>query len=148
MLHEDPMRALEPFLGAWTLQADFPGARPEDTRGRTTFEWLLGGRFLCQRSEIAHPAAPDAFSVIRADPETGAFLQHYDSRGVVRIYAMTFDGSVWTLRRETPDFTPVAFAQRFTGTFAHDGRTIDGAWETRRADARWELDFRLVYTRS
>ena len=51
MPHEDPMRALEPFLGAWTVQADFPGARPEDTRGRATFEWLLGGRFLCQRSE-------------------------------------------------------------------------------------------------
>src|SRR4051794_24789701 len=59
----------------------------------------------------------------------------------------TFDGSVWTLRRETADFTPLAFAPRFTGTFAQDGRTIDGAWETRRDDAEWELDFPLVYAR-
>jgi hypothetical protein len=40
------------------------------------------------------------------------------SRGVVRIYAMTFDDGVWILRRESADFTPLAFAQRFVGPTA------------------------------
>ena len=38
--------------------------------------------------------------IVSADLETGAYTQHYyDSRGVVRLYAMTFAGGVWTLTR-------------------------------------------------
>jgi hypothetical protein len=35
------------------------------------------------------------------------------------------------LTRETPDFTPLLFAQRFIGTFSADDNTIDGRWEKR-----------------
>lgn len=33
------------------------------------------------------------------------------------------------LTREVPDFSPLDFGQRFTGTFSADGDTITGAWE-------------------
>jgi hypothetical protein len=54
---------------------------------------------------------------------------------------------VWTLLRDTPDFTPLAFAQRFTGTFSADGRRINGRWETSQDGSAWALDFHLSYTK-
>ena len=50
---------------------------------------------------------------------------------------------------EAPDFTPLEFRQRFTGTFSADGNTIDGAWETAPAGGgQWEHDFGLTYRRA
>lgn len=78
-------------------------------------------------------------AVIAPDPETGGYTQHYyDSRGVVRLYAMTFTDGVWQLLRDKPDFSPLAFRQRFVGRVDEDGDTISGAWER---------DFGLVYRR-
>lgn len=100
------------------------------------------------RPEIPVPQAPDGLMVIRADPGTGAYTQHYfDSRGVARLYAMGFEDGVWTLTRESPDFTPLDFRQRFTGTFSEDGNTITGAWEAGFDGGGWEHDFDLTYRR-
>ena len=82
------------------------------------------------------------------DPNGESYTQHYfDSRGVVRVYAMTFDGGRWTLMRSAPDFTSLDFSQWFTGTFAEDGNSINAAWETSNDGVHWEHDFDLTYTR-
>jgi hypothetical protein len=53
-----------------------------------------------QRSEAPDPA-PDSLAVVSVDPKAGAYTQHYfDSRGVVRLYAMTLNGGTWTLTRD------------------------------------------------
>ena len=68
---------------------------------------------------------------------------------MVRLYAMTLAGGVWTLTRESADFTPLDFRQRFTGTFSADGNAISGAWETSPADGgEWKHDFGLTYRRA
>jgi hypothetical protein len=104
---------------------------------------------MVQRTEVPALEAPDALMIVGADLETGTYTQHYyDSRGVVRRYAMTFAGGVWTLTRESPDFTPLDFRQRFTGTFGADGNTISGAWESGRDAGGWEHDFALTYRRA
>jgi hypothetical protein len=133
---------LEPFVGTWRVETSL-GEVPAET----TFEWALGGAFLLQRSRIDMAEAPDALCVIA--PADDAFTQHYfDSRGVVRVYAMTFDGSEWTLTRDTPDFTPLAFSQRYVGRFSADGTRIDGRWETARpGNPDFELDFEIAYVR-
>jgi hypothetical protein len=62
---------------------------------------------------------------------------------------MSLAGGVWTLTRESPDFTPLDFRQRFTGTFSADQNTISGAWETAPADGgEWKHDFGLTYRRA
>jgi hypothetical protein len=140
------MKRLHPLVGEWDVDTSL--APPGSIRARTTFEWTLDGRFLLQRSEIDLAEAPNGLCVIAPDPETGAFRQHYfDSRGVVRLYAMTFEDGVWTLRREAPDFTPLSFSQRYRGELSHDGTRIHGAWEKTAADGSWEHDFDLTYTR-
>ena len=49
--------------------------------------------------------------------------------------------------READDFTPLEFAQRYTGTFSPDGQRIDGHWESAQDGVTWELDFHLNYTK-
>ena len=140
------------FVGEWILEVRFPGheqAPGEGPRARSRFEWALDGQFLLQRTEVPVPAAPDSLAIIGVDPQTGAYTQHYyDSRGVARLYAMSLAGRAWTLTRESADFSPLDFRQRFTGTFSPDGNTISGAWEKDLDGAGWEHDFALTYRRA
>jgi uncharacterized protein DUF1579 len=146
----DALARLNVFVGEWTLEARFPGDQPapDGTRARSRFEWTLDGQFLVQRTEVPIPEAPDGLMIVAADPRTGAYVQHYyDSRGVVRVYAMTFADGVWTLTREFADFSPLDFRQRFTGTVSADATAITGAWEKDTGDG-WRHDFALTYRRA
>jgi hypothetical protein len=140
--------SLAALVGEWREQATFADALPTDI-GRTVFEWVLGGRFLLQRSESPQSDVPSSVAIIAPDKTPETFTQHYfDSRGVVRLYAMTIRNGIWMLERTTPDFTPLDFSQRFIGTFSNDGNAIEGAWQTSHdAGATWEHDFGLTYTR-
>jgi hypothetical protein len=145
---DERLDRLEIFLGEWRLEAPaFPlPAELADAAG-TTFEWTLDGAFLLQRSFVPVPEAPNGLCVIGLDPDD-AYTQHYfDSRGIARLYAMSFDGREWTLERHAPDFSPLDFHQRWLGTFSADGDRIAGRWETSQDGRDWELDFELFYRR-
>jgi hypothetical protein len=149
--HEENRR-LEPLVGEWSLAMVMPGKdRPDplpDVGARVAFEWLGDGAFLLERWSVPIPEAPDGLAVIGWDEGRGTFLQHYfDTRGVARVYAMTFDGRVWTLERTSADFSPFDFSQRFRGTLNDDGKLIEGTWEIAEDKATWEKDFDLIYTR-
>ncbi len=58
---------------------------------------------------------------------------------------MSFSDGVWKLWRETPDFSPLPFSQRFEGVFGSDGRRIEGAWEICHDGSTWEHDFAMTY---
>lgn len=135
--------SLRGLVGTWGMTVDIPGA--ENVRGQVVFEVL--GEILVQRITVPMPEAPDSCSVI-VTAEDGGYVQHYfDSRGVARLYAMTFDGHTWTLERTTPDFSPLDFSQRFVGTLSDDGTTIDGEWRASNDGQQWQRDFGLTYTR-
>jgi hypothetical protein len=90
-----------------------------------------------------HPEAPDGIAIICFDADKATLLQHYfDSRGIARVYEMTFVDKVWTLQRfaAAPDFS-----QRFAGAFDDD--TIGGRWESSSDGRNWKPDFALTYTR-
>jgi hypothetical protein len=147
----DPLDALAPFLGEWTMEVAFEDMPPvTDSGARVGFEWLPGRRFLVQRWEIPVPEAPDGIAIIGADlASDGNYLQHYfDTRGVARVYKMSFDGSVWKLWRDEQDFTPLDFSQRYSGTFSDDGKTIAGAWEICHDGKTWERDFDMTYRKT
>ena len=139
------LERLEPFVGEWRIDApafELPAGAGE---ARTSFEWALGGAFLLERSSVPVPEAPDGLCLIGPGDGDG-YVQHYfDSRGIARVYAMTFDGRTWTLERHEPDFTPLSFHQRWLGTL--DGDAIAGRWETSPDGREWELDFELAYHR-
>jgi hypothetical protein len=140
------LERLEPLVGEWRIEA--PGLPlPAEIAGdaRTTFEWILGGAFLLQRSSVPVPGAPDGCSIVGTDEGDGYTQHYFDSRGIARVYAMTFDGRDWTLERHAPDFTPLHFHQRWLGSLSGD--TIQGRWETSPDGREWELDFGLEYHR-
>jgi len=60
---------------------------------------------------------------------------------------MTFTDGIWTLQRDTADFSPLPFAQRFRGTFSDDATTIHARWELAEDGQAWRPDFDLTYTR-
>jgi hypothetical protein len=145
----ESLQALEPFVGEWSLVAAFKDMPPADAGARVTFEWLPGKMFMIERWEVPVPEAPDGIAIIGADPGSeGNYLQHYfDSRGVARLYKMSFKDGVWKLRRDEPDFSPLDFSQRFTGTFSADGKSVAGSWEISHDGTTWEHDFDLTYTK-
>jgi hypothetical protein len=146
----DSLDSLEPLVGEWTMKPEFEGIPPDAPGAPVSFEWLSGRRFLIERWEVPVPEAPDGIAIIGADPEReGGYLQHYfDSRGVARVYRMSLDDGVWRLWRDEPDFSPLDFSQRFTGTFSDGGKTISGTWEISHDGETWEKDFDLNYTRA
>jgi len=137
------MERLSPLVGEWSMQTSLGPAL-----GHASFEWALGGQYLLERTEVPDvPEAPDGLAIIGVDPQ-GSFLQHYyDSRGVTRLYSMTFEDGTWTLLRDKPDFTPLEFSQRYVGQLSPDADTIDGRWEVAEDGADWRLDFTLVFHR-
>jgi hypothetical protein len=137
-----PNPALAPLavlIGHWHVEVpQFPG-QP----GLVTFEWLEGGAYLRQYSVPPEPV-PTATVVIGRDDASGAYAAlYYDSRGVSRVYQMSFDGGVWRMWREAPGFW-----QRFSATVGADGDSLRGAWEKSPDGSTWEHDFDIVYTRS
>jgi hypothetical protein len=119
-----------------------------DDSARIGFEWTLDGAFLLQRASVPVPGAPDPLAVIGPDADGEGYTQHYfDSRGIARVYAMTFDGREWTLERHAPDFSPLPFHQRWIATLGADADAIDGRWETSPDGGDWEPDFELAYRR-
>jgi hypothetical protein len=140
---------LSPLIGKWLLVASFGEEVQTDPEAWVVFDWLPGGHFLTQRWQVPMPEAPDGLAIIGADPaRPGQFLQHYfDSRGVARVYKMTFDGTVLTLWRDEPDLSPLDFEQRYVGRLASDGSRISGAWQSRYPGKDWEHDFGLDYAR-
>ena len=132
------------LAGEWELAVDLPGS--EDVRGHVLFDAM--GDVLVQRTTLPVPGAPDSCCVVVA-ADDGSYVQHYfDSRGVARLYAMTFDGRTWTLERTRPDFSPLDICQRFTGTVREDRMTIDGEWQSSADGQQWKRDFGLTYTRT
>jgi hypothetical protein len=136
---------LEPFealVGTWTTEATHPMYPSTVVRGRSTFEWLEGKRFLIQRSVTDHPDFPDAMAVFGVTDEQLS-MHYFDSRGVYRVYVVSLSEGTWRFSRDAP-----GFSQRFTGTFSDDGNTITGLSELSRDGSTWDDDLAITYRRA
>ena len=140
------LEGLGVFVGEWNLEVtsmSFRNVPSAVERGRASFSWLDGGAFLLQRSEISNAEFPRSVAVIGPDDAAGTYgMLYFDSRGVSRIYKMTFSEGIWTLWRNFP-----GFSQRFHGTFNDDNNIIKARWEKSSDGSNWELDFELTYTK-
>src|SRR5215208_6381047 len=108
-MDEADLRAkLEPFqalIGEWTIEMTHPMVEDTVLRGRATYEWLEGDRFLIQRAVNEHPDFPDS------------------------LCAIGFAGRELTLGRDTP-----GFAQRGSAKGSDDGSTLAGVWQLNEDD--------------
>jgi hypothetical protein len=147
MNEADPRAKLEPFqalIGEWTIEMTHPMVEGTVVRGRTTYEWLEGGRFLIQRAVTEHPYFPDSLCVIGVmEGENDLSMQYFDSRGVHRLYAIGFDGRELTLERDAP-----GFAQRVSATLSDDGSALAGVWQLNEDDQGYRDDLAFTYRRA
>jgi hypothetical protein len=137
------LRSLAPLSGKWRWIAANPSEEgPRQVRGRVSFEWLEGGRFLVMRSTSAAPF-PSGISIIgMAEGTQRIVMNYFDSRGVARIYRVRLARGVLKIWRYAP-----GFSQRFTGRFAARGTRIEARWEKSTDGKSWEHDFEMTYTR-
>ena len=143
----DPRSKLEPFealIGEWTVEMTHPAVEGTVIRGRTTYEWLEGGRFLIQHAVNEHPDFPDSLSVVGVmEGDTDLSMQYFDSRGVHRVYVVAFDGRELTLTRDEP-----GFAQRLSATLSDDGSTFEGVWQLNQDDQGYRADLAFTFRRA
>ena len=137
---EDALRELEPLLGEWTMEAGPPDGDPWPGQARVEFEWMEGAPFMVERWSVEMPEAPDGTAIIGCDAAEGRYFQlDSDEQDVCRVYEMSIGDGEWRLWRQGEPF-----AQRFTGRFEGDGKTIKGRWELDEGDG-WKTDFDLRY---
>jgi hypothetical protein len=82
-------------------------------------------------------------------PDAGdGYTQHYfDSRGIARLYAMTFERPELDSRAPQPGLLAAPVPPALARGAQRRRQTIDGRWETSPGGRDWELDFELAYRR-
>jgi hypothetical protein len=139
------LKDLEVFVGDWDMEISRASFLPDPSatvHGYASIEWLEKGAFLVIRGG-EKPNTPFSIWVIGRDESTETYkILHFDTRGVSRIYDMSFHEDVWKIWRDAP-----GFSQRFTGTFSEDGKSISAQWEKSSNGKTWEHDFNLTYTK-
>jgi len=140
------LERLNVLAGEWNIEITAMSFHPDPSavaHGHTSFNWIQGGAFLLQNSEIPNSDFPRSIAVIGPDDAAETYcMLYFDSRGVSRIYQMSLSDRVWKLWRDFP-----GFSQRFTGTFSEDQNVITARWEKSTDGSSWDLDFRLLYTK-
>ncbi len=95
------LKDLSLLAGDWEMElsnaAFLPG--PSDVvKGYGSFAWLEDQAFLELRQGAKAPEAPSAIWLISRDESTPEYqVLYYDSRGVSRVYAMSFQDGVWKM---------------------------------------------------
>ena len=122
----DPaLKRLERFVGTWKVTGRTLEATQDNVSGRFSFEWLPGGFFLQQRTELDFAGYQvKGLEVIGYDPATDKFPSTvYSSMvGVPIPYEYDVQGDQVTIRTELNG------GATYTGTFSEDGNAGSGGW--------------------
>jgi hypothetical protein len=135
------LKHLEVLVGEWDTELSETSFLPEPSgkvNMQVSVEWLENGAFLIMRFPI-NP--PDSIWIIGKDDSSENYnILYFDSRGVSRIYNMSFNNGLWKIWRDSPNFS-----QRFKGQLSEDGNIIYAHWEKSSDRKTWEHDFNLTY---
>jgi hypothetical protein len=145
------LKPLEVLSGRWAMEIRWsPNTHklvggPGTVRGTNRFEWIEDGHFLVHH-QGGVAGAPDARWLMGRDETSREYTVLYaDSRGVSRVYQMSFENRVWRIWRNAPAF---GHYQRFEGRLSADGCSIDAHWERSEDGKTWDLDFDLSFVRT
>jgi hypothetical protein len=146
-VRNDALERLDVMVGSWQTtmhNAWFLEPPDQEVPGSATVAWLADA-FLVFRwtmtGDVGDATSEMVLVLGRSDARDAYTALYHDERGVCRVFAMTFDGSRWTLSREDPDMF-----QRFIADVTPD--RINGRWEASEDEgATWRKDFDLVFDR-
>jgi hypothetical protein len=147
-MRSEAMQRLDVLVGSWQItmrNAWFLEPADREVPGSATVEWLADAFVVFRwtmKDDVGNATSDMVLVLGRSDPNDAYTALYHDERGVCRLFAMTFDGSRWTLNREDPDMF-----QRFIADIGPDH--IAGRWEASDdRGATWRKDFDLVFTRA
>ena len=133
MKHNPTLQSLSTLIGQWDVEA-------LNEKWQETFEWL-DDSFILWRAD-AQGDFPGSNIIIGRDETQDLYTAlYYDTRGVARIYNLSFSDGVLKLWRDDP-----SFPQRFQATLSEDNNTLTGYWES-GAGGKWKRDFDITYRR-
>jgi hypothetical protein len=124
----DPaLRALDPFVGTWSMKGHLLGSDEETILGRATYRWLEGGFFMQQDIELDFAGTVEVKSheLIGYDPETKAFSSLVFSNLSPSPLPYTWDVQG---RDVTISVSYGPLDATFTGAFSEDGASFSGGW--------------------
>jgi hypothetical protein len=117
------LAAVKPFtalIGKWSSESThrlLPGTL---LLGRVDMQWLSGERYVIWRADNDDSRIPDSLSVVGVmEGDENLSMQYFDSRGVNRVYSVSFDGKTLTTERKAPGFN-----QRLHGVLDSDGSVL------------------------
>ena len=131
-------------VGTWEVTGSHPYLPGRTLPGRVMFELIEGGAFVRMHSKMHDPEIPEGVAIFGTDGDDhSCTMLYFDERGVARRYEVAFHEDGFTWSRDTPKFS-----QRFSVTFAKDGRTMEGEGTMKREGSDWEGDLKLSYVRA
>ena len=140
------LKELEIFVGEWNMELSNASFLPNPSatvEGYSSFDWVEGEAYLVMRQGNKPGDSFSASWLISRDEKADDHsIFYFDTRGVSRIYEMSFRDNVWKTWRSSP-----GFSQRFEGKVTEDGYAITAHWEKSSDGTMWENDFDMKYTR-
>src|SRR3954454_12906984 len=137
-MRNEAMEGLGVLVGPWRTtmrNAWFLEPAGREVPGSATGEWL-GEAFVVFRwtmeGDVGKATSRMVLVLGRSDVRDAYTALYHDERGVCRVFAMTFDGSRWSLLREDPDMF-----QRFVADVGPD--RIAGRWASGTGPAGTEV---------
>lgn len=123
---------LDALVGEWETEATHPLIEGV-VHGRSVLEWRTGRRSLIHRSEAPPGTVPSTIAIIGGGETPGTWPMHYfDSRGVSRVYQVTFERGVGGSGAIIPDPRSASPAPSRTAGARSGGRSElqeDGLWK-------------------
>jgi Protein of unknown function (DUF1579) len=142
----DPaLKRLERFVGTWKVTGRTLDATQDNVSGRFSFEWLPGGFFLQQRTELDFAGYQvQGLEVIGYDPATDKFPSTvYSSMvGVPIPYEYDIQGDQVTIRTELNG------GATYRGSFSADGNSGSGGWRPDAGAGPGNVAYDITTTRA
>lgn len=128
------------LVGHWTAEATHTLLPGVAIAGTASVELLGDDGFLLHRTWYDHPQMPDAVSLLRGDQ-----LHYFDTRGVLRVFALTVTRDGWSVQRPQRGDD---FGQRTTWVVDGAGTSVHGRSQLSHDGVQWEDDLEVVYRRA
>jgi uncharacterized protein YndB with AHSA1/START domain len=116
------LKLLDRLVGRWDIKGRTPDSKEDNITGRMTCDWLPGGFFMQQNTELHFNGLEmQSLEIIRYDPSSHTFPAsvYTNISGDVLPYHWKVQGDTVT------HWTPT---HKYSGTFSKDSKTLSGGW--------------------
>lgn len=136
------------LVGTWNIEISNAEFLPEPEHKASfsvEYKWIEDGAAIAVRQGGTEDDPQTASWIIGREESSEDYTVLYnDSRGISRVYNMSYKNNVWKMWRDNPEFM-----QRFEGKVNLDNKTIEAYWENSSdGDKNWHHDFDMLFSKA